>query len=272
MRARLRQQDFYTLITFARRIALSSIRTGDGGDGGGGLVASAYDALSAIELDRVDWRDVSWAAAIVGYAAQRLGRPAAALAAGSASRAHPDTAALLASAAGEQIDLAGDWGLREFDLGDGPVFLGSDDEAYAPDADLAGMAIALADAFEADLYTGADVTVASDIPAVWLHGYQPDGVMGCAKASADRSDSSAPPMLRDMLLAFVIQTQTSAQTAAIAAAANAGGMTSATVLTATSDRLGILLIARSVVQGRPAVEDHASLMRFEPRLRALVTS
>ena len=61
--ALLRQQDCYTLIIFARRTALSSIRTG-----GGGLLASAFDALLAIEMDRIDPRDAVWATAVVGYA------------------------------------------------------------------------------------------------------------------------------------------------------------------------------------------------------------
>lgn len=261
----MRQQDCHTLITFARRTALSAIRTGDGG-----LLASAYDALSAIEMDRIDPRDVVWAAAVVGYAVQRLGRTAGALVAGPASRAHPDTATVLAEVAGGQIDLDGDWGLRECDLGDGPVLLDSEGEPYAPNADLARMAASLAAAFEADRYAFPEVTVACAIAEVWLNGRQPDGVVGCASVSAHLRDADAPPMMRDMLLAFIAETRTPAQAAAIAAAADASSLASATVLTATSDRLVVLLIARSVVQSRPAPEDRNTLVRFDDRLRALI--
>jgi hypothetical protein len=266
-RARLRQQDFYTLIMFAKRTALAAVRTGDGA-----LVPSAYDALSAIELDRVDWRDVSWAAAVVGHAAQRLGRPVGTLTAGPASRAHPDTAALLTDLAGQRIDLARSWGLCEVDLGDGPVFLDAEHVPRTSDVGLAGKAVVLADAFEADRYTVTGVTVDRDIPAIWLNGHQPGGMLGCASVSAHLRDSSEPPMKRDTLLAFVVRTRTPAQAAAIAAAANAGSESSTTrfTLTATEDRLCVLLFARSVVMGRRSVEDHASLMRFDHRLRALV--
>lgn len=265
-RRRLRAADCFTLVVFAGRCALAAIRTRDET-----FVAAAYDALSAVDPDRVDRRDVSWAAAVVGYAAQRLGRSSEALAAGPASRAHPDTAALLAECAAQQIDLVGDWGLREVDTDDGPVIMDSDDNAYAPDADLCGTAFRLADVFEADHYAVTGVSVACDIPGIWLDGREPEGVTGVVSVSADLRDAAEPPMSRDILLAFVIETRTPAQAAAIAASARQHGGVAACRLAVTSDRLCALLVARAVVLGRTPRESQATLLRFQERLRALVT-
>ncbi|MFD0327150.1 hypothetical protein ACFQZC_00530 [Streptacidiphilus monticola] len=227
--ARLRQQDFYTLILFARRAALRAIRTGEGD-----LVRYAYDALSAVVLDRVDWRDVCWAAAVLGYAAQRLGLSARTLAAGAVAHAEGDTAAVLRDKSCEWIDLAGDWGLREVDAGTGPVLLDNDAATYEPQFDLAGMAIALADAFEADRYAVTGVTITDSIPAIWLNDYQAMGLEACVSVSAHLRDSDAQPMQEDMLLAFLAQMQTRAHASAVVHAANSRETPHSSCLTAAS--------------------------------------
>ena len=57
LRASLTMDDLYTVLLFANRRAFAAIRTGDTG-----AAVEAVDAISTIDIERVDWRDVSMAA------------------------------------------------------------------------------------------------------------------------------------------------------------------------------------------------------------------
>ncbi|MFZ6005372.1 MAG: hypothetical protein ACOYXM_15720 [Actinomycetota bacterium] len=71
LRARLTMDDCYTLLAFARRAVVRSLR---GDDLEWAEVGS--HALALVSADRVDWRDLSWAAAVVAWQLQRTGQRA----------------------------------------------------------------------------------------------------------------------------------------------------------------------------------------------------
>ncbi|GIF26908.1 hypothetical protein BJ973_003549 [Actinoplanes tereljensis] len=146
LRAGLAWDDQDTMWLFARRRALAAIRTSDPG-----AVTEAFDALSAIEYHRVDWRDVLGAATFAAYAAPRAGVSATVAAAAAVERADPSIAGIIAGSAGlEELDLPSLIGYRLVARPDGPVLLSDGLKPYDPDVDLVPMILEIAAAIEAD--------------------------------------------------------------------------------------------------------------------------
>jgi hypothetical protein len=270
-RSSLTMDDFYTLLTFARRCALAAIRTRDGGK-----VRAALDAMSAIEIERVDWRDVVVEAGFACYAGRRLGLEPARLAADAANHAQPDIGEVLTEVAAEEVDLAEQCGYREVDTPSGPVFFGDEGEDFAPDCDLVAFALDVAAALEEDRYRVDDITVASDLPEVWLAGDDMDvgratgALTGCVSVHADLRPDAGQDENAHFLLAFLAEATTAADASRIAAAAETRAAPNVAQVGVAVDRRCAVVIARSSVHGVPAVEDKESLGRLRPRIRGIL--
>ncbi|WP_327090560.1 hypothetical protein OIE66_08035 [Nonomuraea sp. NBC_01738] len=206
--ATLTLDDLYQLITFVRRSALAALRTRSDTH-----LTYGFAALALLDLERVDWRDAAWAAALLTWSAQRLDTDPSALAALAVKDADPETAELITHAAAESVDLSGDWGYRAWPTADGLVLLDTEDEPYAPDADLVARLLSLCEALAADGYEVEEVTVACELPSVWVgeRDRLVRGLAGCACLDTDG------------LLVYLAETRTPAQASAIAAAADAYG-------------------------------------------------
>lgn len=68
IRCALSMEDFHTLLTFARRCVFASLQQHDGLS-----LQEGLEALTAIDQDRIDKRDVSQAAALLNWAMRRRG-------------------------------------------------------------------------------------------------------------------------------------------------------------------------------------------------------
>jgi hypothetical protein len=66
-RSSLTMDDFYTVLTYARRAAVRALRSNDGE-----LARRGVTALSVIDENRIDWRDLTWQAALLSYAIHRV--------------------------------------------------------------------------------------------------------------------------------------------------------------------------------------------------------
>ncbi|MDX3660082.1 hypothetical protein PV646_22520 [Streptomyces sp. ID05-26A] len=220
----LSEADRRTLITFARRIALATLRTGDPA-----ALDAAFEALAVVGVERVDERD----AALVAYAAHRVGAP---------------------RSAGE-IDLPGDWGMREVSTPDGVVLVRDDGGRYSDGSDLAARALRAADLLEAGWYIDAEVTVGTSWSAGSL-GEPRRPLVAVAGVRAEREHGRAG----HSALVFLAEAAT-AQDAATVAEAGAG---TARLAVAVGHRCA-LLIARSPAGVAP-VETAASLERFRQGL------
>lgn len=264
VRESLTIDDFYTLITFARRCALAALRNEDPG-----AVESAFDALSAIDLDRVDWRDVAVAASLVSYAARRVGFDPDEVLTGAVKRSSPEVGEMLARAVTSDVDLSGDWGYREVRTAAGPVLLQSG--ASLPSDDLLMLALGVADLVEKDgTYEVTDAGVADELPAVWL-GNAPSAVearrsvRACVKVHAE----PVGVRFRDFLLVFVAEAAEEHHAEVIAAAAHQHGDGTPQFGVAVGKRCAVV-VASSAVVGQPSIEDRESLLRFLEPIRALL--
>ncbi|MFI6540884.1 hypothetical protein ACIBHY_51100 [Nonomuraea sp. NPDC050547] len=249
--ARLSLDDFYVLITFARRCTLAAARTADPSH-----VRYAYAALATLDLKRVDWRDGTWAANLVTWAAQRLGLDAPALAATAAEHASPETGEVLVRSTTQHVDISADWGYLPWQTPGGLVLLSTEHEPYSPDADLAAVGIAMAVELENAGYLVGEVTVGSDLPAVWVDDREKltKKLAGCAYLRGEQSG------VDDGVLVFFAEARGPSRARAIVAAAGAYEH----ALAFAEGKIATILIAQP---------GHTlPLIHFEPALRRALES
>lgn len=263
LRAGLSDSDQHTLITFARRIALATLRTGDPA-----ALVAAFEALAAIDGERVDERDLASAAALVTYAAQRAG--AARSAAETAARAEPAVAEILLDLAAEEVDLPGDWGLREVTTPDGVVLVQDDGEGYSPESGLTARALGVAALLEADRYPHAEITVGTGLPPVWLGEGHEELLRSLGPVVSVHAEPEPGPDGRTFhfVLVFLAEAATVQDAAAVAAGAVTAGGTAK--LGVAADHRCAVLIARPSLVGATPMETAASLERFRPGLADLL--
>ncbi|HEX6360908.1 hypothetical protein [Actinophytocola sp.] len=267
VRAGLTMDDFHTLLTFARRCVLAALRNEDPG-----AAEAAFDALSAIDVERVDGSDVVVVASLASFAARRVGLEPDEVRGRAVRWADPQVAKILERAVGREVDLAA-WGYREMLTLDGPVLVDSLG-GPSPDADdLLERAAKVVELVNDDgIYEVNSTDVVGEVPTVWLGGDTPQvrealrGLRSCAKVHAE------PPgiMFRDFLLIFLVETAEERHAETIAAAAHRTRDTAVQTGVAVGRRCAVV-IASSAVVGEPSVEDVTSLNRFREPIAALLS-
>jgi len=161
LRDSLTIDDFYTLIAFVRRSALSALRTDEAGK-----IGLAFTAIAMIARSRIDWRDLMVAIWLLRYAGQRLNAPVADMAAGAARLADLQTAEALLMDKNKRVKLAESCGYWEAVTTQGVAFFGTGHKRFSPTADLPEIVFAAALALEAEGYTVSDIEVATGLPLV----------------------------------------------------------------------------------------------------------
>ena len=267
--------DAYTLLAYARRSAVFAMRSADAV-----LVADGLAACAAIPYQRIDPRDGVVALALLHRAgrdcglggeplfdaARELGEPAFA--------DHIDS--FLARPESER-DLRVAWGYVEVDGPLGIGLLGWGYGPWAPRSSLAGITLRVAETLRGDEYVIEPPTLASALPPLWLSETGDPGLeamlvrvrAGAVIHGRLRAEAAAA-RASQMLTTWVLETDQpdDAQHLARLARTPRGGDA---LLGLADGTTFVLVVARSVVVGVPALEDSEQLRRFEPRLRGVIT-
>jgi hypothetical protein len=269
-RATLTMDDFYTLLAFGRRSVVASLHGHEEPSLRQGLAA-----VSAVDLERVDWRDALAAAELIAWAMARKGIDHAA----ELDELEPIQDQAMRQAlqplaerpAGELTP--GPW--RCVDSGAGPVLAWDEFGRFAPTVDLMGVALAVGSVVEADVYRISSISVGGELPDVWLMPSEEHdmeralrAIRACVTVSAQLVPTEARHAEDQQLTAFVAEVETSGDAAMLAAAA---------VPTKSYEALGVphqtlccVLVARSFVIGVRAHERPGALSRFaDPIAHAL---
>lgn len=266
VRSSLTMDDFYTLMTYSRRCVLAALRNEDPG-----AAEAAFDALSAIDIGRVDWRDVVVAASLASFAARRVGLAPEEVLAGAVLRAEPQVADILERAAAKEIDLAGDWGYREVATNDGPVLVESDGGEES--VDLVVSALGVADLIEEDgRYEVSGAGEVAELPAVWLSDSPATAearrrLRECVSVHAEPPESR----FRHFLLVFLAEAADERDAELIAQAARDRVDDGTVQLGIACGARCAVVVARSGVMADSSIEDGGSLARFAEPIRALLT-
>lgn len=274
VRNNLTMEDLYTLLTFARRCALAALRSGDPD-----RIEIAFTGLAMIELERIDWRDLSIASALVRYAGQSLRLPVASLVNRAVQMAEPQTARALSEDRGLRTNLAESCGYREVRTPEGVALFETGYEHFAPQADLVKMAFESAVALDADGYEISSVQVACDLPLTWLSTDEGSpisnmvkGFSGCVSIGGVPRADPAPESSGQSILVFVAEAASEEDARAIAAAADNPTIPDRTQLGSASGRLCAVIIQWSWMADTPPLEGVGSLKRLRPVVERLLAA
>ncbi|HST63207.1 MAG TPA: hypothetical protein VLK84_31140 [Longimicrobium sp.] len=273
LRGAIGMEELYRLLAFARRAAVFAIREGDAGG-----VRDALAAVAMIEAERVDFRDVLMAVALLHHAAGRVGEDGDALLREAATLAEPGTAALLArfadrAPAEKHVRTA--FGYAEVRSAGGAGFVGWGFRPYAPVHDLGSIASDLAALLAADHYLPS-VMLADNLPDHWL---QPGGTALADALAAVRAGASVSGYLRpevhpeheaQQLTVFLVETVDEGAARTLLELAENGAPRDHVLVAAAEGPLFCLVIARSFVDGVEAYETQENLARFTPRIAGIL--
>jgi hypothetical protein len=270
--------DFYTLLQFARRCAVFALR-----ERRLELVVDGLTAVAIIDAGRIDERDLPSPLPLLAYAARALGAAPEPLFAAAAALARADTRDIITRflpRSGRTLS-DGCYALVEIPAGPGFVDMSFDD--YDPSLPLPDIALALADEIGNDKYERGAVTIATDMPRVWLEGVD-DAALSRAlrnvRAAATVHAGLRPGVAADGdhasrgIIIFLTELADAESAAALLRIAEA-----TTAIPSDIALLGVgtgllfcLMVARSYVQGVPTVETSQTLRRFEPRASQIVAA
>ena len=254
LRSRLDSDDCYTLLRFAQRRSASAIRDGD--------LDEALEAVQAVTLvtsSRIDYRDMSVDFPL--YAVGRLGGDVTDTVAKAAAISEPGTAASFAARASRAARLTlQDCALLEVTSRYGLGFIDTTAQPYAPQSDLAGMAVRMADWIDAAGRYWVDDLHLSSLPEVWFErpAKPPRDVPanGCVSVSASIVGGSRFGV---GLLVFVAEVESSQTASVLVARAKAASTLSRPTTAGSDGRLLVVVIGGSATRGLEVVETAESL-------------
>jgi hypothetical protein len=262
--------DFYCLITFARRSAVYALR---------GNASSLVDGLTAIAIIdpiRVDSRDIVWALGLLRHAApdKRSARSAFDRAAGLAE---PSTARIIRDAGGRRDDLRA-WGYADISTAEGAGLIGFGYNRYRPSCDLGQVVLSIADILDGDHYQPDDPAIASSIAPVWLSSpgreehARPLDARGVAHVGSHLRVPQPNELSWDGIMVWVAELKSefeAAETGRRAARASSRSFVRHGVVVG---RLFALVVSSSAMADRLPIEDSESLLRFVRPIRKILES
>lgn len=254
LRDRLGADDCYNLMTFARRRSASGIR-----DGALARALQAVQALTFVTAAKIDYRDFSVDFPL--YAIGRLGGNLVDTTAAAAASSEPGTRASFVAKADRAARMTlKDCALMQVSSRYGLGFIDTWAEPYAPQTDLAGIAVRMADWIDdAGRYLVDDLHL-SQLPEVWFDRHpKPMGEIvttGCVSISAWIKGGSP---FGPGLLAFLAEVDSREMASILAERVEAASVIDRPRTAGSHGRLLLVLIGGSATRGQAAVETGASL-------------
>jgi hypothetical protein len=232
--AELDEDDCYTLLTFARRSVLGTMRGEEDAS-----LDEARAALAAVDSDKIDYRDMIVTGQLVDWAA--------------GPRA--------ASGAGMWVPI---------ETPEGPALAMDMVFDYRPGRELVAIAFRMQDVLEEDRYRVEGLTASEGVPDVWLSGDAADETrqLGGVSVEAGLLPEAHPRAPDQQMTVFLVQAASEEDARRIASAAVSTDWFEALGL--AHGKTACVTVARSYVEGTPAFEGAGALERFrEPFTRAL---
>lgn len=275
LRSVMTMDDFYELLTFSRRTCLAALRSGTASQ-----MDAAFTALAMIDRERIDWRDLALAAGIVCHTAGRFGLSVTACADRAAQMAAPDTAAEILAVSKGRTDRLTSWGYREVATAAGVVMLGASYHPYAPQADLAALALTLVDGLESEGYLIEDIELGVQLPPVWLGedygsrlARKLETLRGCVVIRGVPQAFPDPwKQEGQQLLIFLAEARSVPDAGAIAQAAQLRGHGGSSQIGVASGKLCAVLIQNSFMADTKPLETGTALERLRPLLERSMKS
>jgi hypothetical protein len=271
--------DFYTLLAFARRSGVTAMR-----DRRPEHIVDGFTAIAMIERSRIDFRDALMALSLLNHAGGVVDANPEGLLADAAALAEPTMSELILGfrrQSQDYKDIRKSWGYTVIETEAGPGFIGWGFRSYEPTYPLDQIALTLAGLAKRDKYGSATITLASDLPAVWLSNVD-NKALRCALTSvravatvrADLRPQESSDYKSQFLVIFLaeLNDETSAQSLLRLAEEKETQPNSFAMVGVNLGRLFCLVIGRSFTAGKAAFEDQSSIRRFSAPIAEAVKS
>ena len=172
------------------------------------------------------------------------------------------------------------WRFKEVETDNGIGFVDSDHNPYSPEKNLFSLTGRIAAIIERDSrYASTDFTIATKIPAYWLECPENDTlestlskVTGCTTIHAEMNRDSHPNAKHQSFVVYTVELKSESDAIRLLKMSQNQTSKRFSILGVRQDRVLSLIIARSYVKGVEAVEDRASLIRFEEPFRTALTT
>jgi hypothetical protein len=280
-RSRLRDSasmgDFYTLLSFSRRSAVFAMR-----DRKTEHIIDGLTAVAMIEKSRIDFRDALGALSLLHHAARAIGVDVDGPFGKASSLAEPRMSELIRGFLKRpegQRDIRKSWGYAVVETKAGPGFVGWGFKSYRTSYPLDQIGLALPQLVKQDKYQPATVTLASDLPAVWLSSVDDNtlkhaltSIRGVVTIHADLRPQESPDYKHQVLIMFLaeLDNETAAETLLKLSREKETRTNSFAMVALSQGRLFCVAVARSIMGGKPPSETRASMQRFSAGIAAVL--
>lgn len=255
--------DFYTLISYARRSVVRGLR-----EDGAGAARTGLRAVAAIDAGRVDARDVIATLGLLTWALRHAGdHDAVREARRLAARNTAELMARFVDPSPGDAELA-TWGHGLVSIAGEPALVEVGLESFSPQMPLVELAAGIAEVIDADDYKVWSVRAGARLPTVWLPGMSSadegrallDRCRGCVVVGARMRPGHADATAQQ-LTGFLVEAENRQDASTLTRwvqPADHAVLAVARVVTA------FVLVARSYVGGVAGIETSRSLARFGP--------
>ena len=212
LRDEMTMNDFYSLLTFARRASVFAMRSRDPQ-----WIADALHGIAIIDAHRIDERDIPLTLSVVHHAAERIGIETKKRFEAAALLAEKKPAELIRSfVRGDEKykDLRRSWGHDEIVTSAGVGIISREFSPYNPTGDLATMAVAIAHVIRDEQYEPGTVAIASKLPSAWFRTDDETGLLALLRhvragltVQGHLRPEQRPLQELQTLLLFVIETE-----------------------------------------------------------------
>jgi hypothetical protein len=266
MRAAISMEEFYTLLAFAHRAAVFAIR-----EQSADRVVAGLTAVTMIEAERVDWRDVLVALGLLHHAATRVGLDADQVFRDLNRLAEPGVSELIRGfikrpSRDKRLAV---WGYEEVETGEGIGLIQGGFGRTRPTCNLIAIASEIADHLAADKYPTSSLDFGEMMPRVWLESR--DNTALDKALTAFRTGVSIEAELRPTrgvksgsqhFVVFLHEMRTEAAARQLLEIARKKKPTFFCKVELAAGRLFCLVVARSWMHGVGSYETPESLARF----------
>jgi len=171
----------------------------------------------------------------------------------------------------DQRDIRKSWGYTVVETKGGPGFVGWGLKSYQPTSPLDQVGLALAQFVKRDKYETTSITLASDLPAVWLSSVDDNAlnhamtsVRGAVTINADLRPQESPDYKHQALMIVLaeLDDETAAGSLFRLSQEKQIQPNDFAMVAAKEDRLFCLAVGRSIMAGKASFETQASMQRF----------
>jgi hypothetical protein len=266
MRASISMEEFYTLLAFAQRAAVFAVRQRSAD-----WVRAGLTAVTMIEAERVDWRDILVALGLLYHAATRVQLDADQVFRDVSTLAERGTAKLVSgfskrSRTDKQLRA---WGFEEIETDEGIGLIQGGFGGRKPTYNLVAIAREIADHFATDRYRPSSIEFGAMMPRVWLESSDNKALEKALRAF--RTGATIEAELRrtrgvktgsQHFVAFLEEMKTEAAAQQLLEIARKKKATTFCKVELAAGRLFCLIVARSWWQRVQSYETQESLARF----------